>query len=377
MSARCAGGPVRSGTCITVRRSAPLAGSRARIHGCDLEVGHLQVGALVVSVDEVRVTDNLVRAGVRPDGGVLLANPAYRALLRPGLLRRIVPTLASPPTTNASVSFNDRTVFILTDAILAQTGEWQRAINVAQPQRITSTRALDRALLRVASTIIAARGAGPLGSARFQGVVTAMLEQDVPSAGQGVVVAGVRAADVRITANMIRDAIQGIHVGVGGPAPTSAGVVLVADNTIRVSLPTTATRDRHAIFAGSCESLVVSRNRVTLARVQRTLGTAVEAIRVSGVLGQRVVVRENHIGPQFAVGVSFGALNVPLRRTRCGSSPRTSWSRRRRSSCSRAAAGGRARRSRARLPARARARQQPRLIGREHGRTISFTGDYW
>lgn len=307
-SVSCAGGPVRAGACVTIRRGAPLDGSRARIDGCDLAVGHLQVGALVVSVDIVRMTNNVVRPGARPDVAVLLAHPGYRALLRPSFLSTILPALNPVISTNATVAFAGRTLFFRTDSILATTNEWQRAMNLLAPQNISQTRQLKRALVRMASTLIAARGAGALGSARFQGVVNAMLAQDTTAAGQGLVVGGARSSDVRIEDNTVRDAVQGIHVGTGG----SAGVVLVERNTIRVSLPTSASRDRHGVFVSDCDSLVLARNHISLVRTARTQSVPIEAIRVVGILGQRAIIRENHIGPRFTVGVSFAALNQPL-----------------------------------------------------------------
>ncbi len=37
----------------------------------------------------------------------------------------------------------------------------------------------------------------------------------------------------------------------------------------------------------------------------------------------RMIVRYNHLGPQFTVGVAFAPLNAPYLPSRCGSSPRT------------------------------------------------------
>src|SRR5262249_25114620 len=88
-SVRCAGGPPRSATGVTVRHTAPLIGSSARIHGCEMEIGHLQTGALLVNVNHSRVTDNLVRAGAQPAKAALLQDVNYRAALRPQLISNI------------------------------------------------------------------------------------------------------------------------------------------------------------------------------------------------------------------------------------------------------------------------------------------------
>jgi hypothetical protein len=316
----CAGGPLRAATCITVRHTEPASGSQAHIHGCELAVGHLQAGMLLVNVERSHVTDNLVRAGARPVDDALLQDVDYRATLRRQLLSAIVAGAAGaapPANTNATVTFNDQIVHFRSDPGLVRGNrndtEWQRAINAINPPGITSPALLERFLRRLASDLLRTRGGGDGGSAAFRNVITTLLAQDTSVAEQAIVLAGTLAADVQVIGNTVRAAVQGIHVGLSaGAAAAVAGVVVIRDNTIRVSLPTSATRERHGIFVGNCNSLVIESNFISVVRATRNAGLRAEGMRLFGSMGRRVIVRHNHIGPQFAVGITFAPLNTPV-----------------------------------------------------------------
>src|SRR5262249_56342951 len=104
--------PAPAATCITIANAASAVGSQAHIHSCDLQVGHLQVGMLLVNVDRSHVTDNLVAVGVRPPDDVLLQDADYLSMLRRQLISHIFigdPKHPNPPAnTNATVTFNNQ-----------------------------------------------------------------------------------------------------------------------------------------------------------------------------------------------------------------------------------------------------------------------------
>jgi hypothetical protein len=319
-SVRCAGGPLRAATCITVRHAQQTIGSQVHLHGCDLQVGHLQAGVLLVNVDRSHVTDNLVRAGGRPGDDVLLQDVDYRAMLRRQLITGIVAGgtgIPVPANTNATVTFSSQVVHFRSDPGLVRgnrnDNEWQRAINIVNPPGITSPPVLERFLLRLANDLLRTRGGGAGGSQTFRNVIAAILVQDTPAAEQAIVLAGALATDVQVTGNTVRDAIQGIHVGLSaGLAAFAAGVVVIRDNTVRVSLPSSATRERHGILVGGCDSLVIESNFISVVRAARNANLLVEGMRIFGLMGRRVIVRHNHMGPRFAVGITFAPLNTPV-----------------------------------------------------------------
>lgn len=317
-SLRCAGGARRSATCVTVRNDRGAAGTEARITANRLVVGHLQTGVLLVDVDRVTVRDNVLRVASRPPDLRLLEVADYRALLRRHLLSGFVPGEGPdeepPEGRNATVVFGGQVLHFKTAAHLRRSGrvnEWQRLVDEAEPRGIDSPKALQRFLLEAASRFLLRPGAELPGPFRL--AIERLLRQDLAAADQGIVVAGERVSEVRMDANSVHDAVQGIHIGLSrGQASGSAGVVTLEGNDVRVALPASATRDRHGIFVGSAGSLVVERNHLSIARAPRNADLTVEGIRLFGVMGQRVIVRHNHMRPRFQIGVTFAPLNASL-----------------------------------------------------------------
>lgn len=311
-SVQCEGAPVRAATCITVRRS-----TQAAIRGCELRPGHLQTGALLVDVDRSVVSDNVVVPGARPSNDQLIADPEYRGLVRNQLITKTAAAPTAPAATNATVSYNGQVLHFRTarGLILASRNdnEWQRAINAIAPGGVSSPLALERFLRRLASQLVRSGGHGSGGSPRLVTMISQLLGRDVAAIGQGITVGGTLGAHVRIAGNSIRGAVQGIHVGVGAENPAiGAGAVVVRDNAILVSLPTSATRERHGIFVGNADSVVVMHNELALTRAQGNEALAIDGIRLFGRQGRSVVVRHNHLRPGFTNGVTFAPLNAPL-----------------------------------------------------------------
>lgn len=320
VSAMCVGGPLRAASCVTVRNAPAAANTRAQVRDCTLEVGHLQVGVLLVNVTRSQITGNVIRAGDQPPHDALLGDVDYRALLRRQLLSGIVAggQAAPPPGTNVTITYNGQQVHARSDPALQRgnrnDSEWSRVIHALSPSGITSPALLERWLAAFAGEMIRTQGTGGGATPLFRRVVSSLLAQDSAAAGQGIVVGGLVAAEVQVSSNSLIDVTEGIHIGLGDRAvPAVAGVVTIRDNTIHVSLPSSATRERFAVLVGHCNSLVIDGNVATLLRASpRNATLRVEGLRIFGTMGRRVIVRHNHLGPAFSVGVTFAPLNAPL-----------------------------------------------------------------
>jgi hypothetical protein len=83
--------------------------------------------------------------------------------------------------------------------------------------------------------------------------------------------------------------------------------VRIAANTIRVFLPLQAVRERHGIFIGNCDSMIIADNRLTVQRVTLTQQTRIDGVRVFGSLGRMMIVRQNYL-----VGVTTGIRVNPV-----------------------------------------------------------------
>jgi hypothetical protein len=131
---------------------------------------------------------------------------------------------------------------------------------------------------------------------------------------RGVVVAGVVAENVRIEDNVVGDVAQGIAIGLSRKEESRADPLqvrraVVAGNTVDVALSEAdRRRNRFGVFVGNAESLLVQANRVTARDVR---DVSLEAIRLTGVYGRHLVVRDNHL-TGAPVGIAFTPVDAVL-----------------------------------------------------------------
>jgi hypothetical protein len=156
--------------------------------------------------------------------------------------------------------------------------------------------------------VAAAAGDGGAGLSPAGRAALVALAGSLRSVGQGLAVGGRRASTVRINDNIVREAVQGVHVGLSRPgigARDSIDEVLVSRNAIHLVVPATYARDRHAVFVGSAAAVEVVDTRATVVRTAGGPGivpTPVDGVRIVGILGPFVVVRSASFAG-FATGV--------------------------------------------------------------------------
>jgi hypothetical protein len=137
-------------------------------------------------------------------------------------------------------------------------------------------------------------------------------------AAQGIVVAGTAAHDVRITGNLVRDTPQGIHVAasarrVRNPGPGAAvfdttGRVVISNNSVYVTLMPESAVERHGIFVGNCQSLVIEDNHLECEKLGAGVRLPIDGIRCYGFLGRMTyITRNDMIG--FNTGIRIAPLN--------------------------------------------------------------------
>lgn len=327
-----------------------------RISDCDLTVGQYQVGILVTDMARAYVADNVIRVAGQPFSASVadwMKWPALRGSIRDQIMRAPQFVVAAPaagaapvapaalaaaapaaaaaaarpagaapvvsvtrrhgvPVTIALPGGTNQLTFSTASAVAAAvTSVLQRnpaKAGVSGQAVIEHARSLiDRALLSNPAIIA---GAALL---RWAGTVIA---SNPVTFEQGIVVAGRTAPDVRILGNTIIGAVQGVHVGlrhVGMARGThdTAGRVMIHGNKLDIRLPAVGLRDRHAIFVGSAASLLIDNNYATMTAAA---SVAAEAVRVFGVLGRQVILRENHL-EGFTIGFIFHPLNNPADKT--------------------------------------------------------------
>jgi hypothetical protein len=186
---------------------------------------------------------------------------------------------------------------------------WQALIEAQHPQVATPNQLLkfakgvaDRLL-----TDVEFRAQNPVFNNWIQGMFRGL----APSASAGIVIGGMKATDARIVDNNVVNAMRGIHVGLsttGGRSKPriSSGPLLIAGNNVEVRLTADANRARHGIFVGNTDSLVIENCHLSVTRTVPT-NVPIDGIRIWGILGRRMLVRQNHVA-----GFNVGARVVPV-----------------------------------------------------------------
>jgi hypothetical protein len=335
----CAGQASRTATCISVKGNTADPASSVRIEHCDLTVGQHQAGILVTDTARVLIDDNIVQAaaqafsknvadwmnnavlrgsmrdllirapqvtGAAQTSGPVVAGARAMAAPVEGPVVTVLPGRARNPATVTVQGLTHQITFTTIHsiasavaAVLQQNRASARLNTQAVAEHLRSV--IDRALKQNPAIV---------GGDRLFQYAGSVVAQNPVVCDQGIVVAGQSAPEVRILRNTIIGAMQGIHVGLShrGAAKGAndvAGRVMISGNKLEIKLPVIGLRDRHAIFAGSTDSLLIDNNYGTV-----TASVPVDAVRVLGMLGRQAIVRENHFAG-FTVGFMFQPLNSP------------------------------------------------------------------
>ena len=305
-------------TCVTVRPG--LQGSSPdgiRIERNRFQVGAWQTAVLVVDSAATVIADNRIQLGPASHGDLIVAkNPTLAnelaRVLRAGLRAKGGAGIAKVTPAGADTAINVRKG---TEAEVI-TREFAQ---VTTPAKIARAGGTEKALL----AYVRALGQGTQiedASPALKQVITGLLVQ-IRAVGQGIVVAGSSVGTARIDGNLVEDTVQGIHVGVSDARMSvrdAADAVVVSRNVVHALVPADYSRDRHGVFVGNARSIHVVDTVATLRRIGTVATgakpTEVEGIRIHGVLGPFLTVRQSSL-EGFAVGVRVVPL-APVPKTR-------------------------------------------------------------
>lgn len=308
----------KAATCVTVRNQA--VEGIARVRRCLMEPGQQQSGVLLINVERSQVEDNVIRTkkGVRLDPERSLADAKHVSNMRALLVRqaRLGPTRGRKDQSNIKLTSGDFTVQFVTDPSLKT--PWKNLLKENPGEDIVSHRSLLRHVKRLAKAMVVDQAFRAQFSA-FNNFLNKAFDEATVVGSQGITVGGEGATDVRIINNTIEGVMQGIHVGVSGKDDAvrlSAKTVTISGNTLSISLTADAVkRDRHAIFVGNCESMLIENNRALLTRASTVAKLDIDGIRVWGVLGDRALVTDNHLASadgnqdrSFTIGINMRPL---------------------------------------------------------------------
>ena len=314
---KCGSAPSPAATCITVRNQA-VTGS-ARVERCFLQPGQQQSGVLMVNVTRAHVEDNVIatKKAVRLKRARGLEDRKHFGNIRSLLIREARLGSTKSGTNNVTLTSGNFSVTFTTHNTLK--GIWKNVLAAEPGKDITNNQALLRHVRKLAERMILEQGFRQQ-FAQFNTLLTTVFAEDTVVGSQGITVGGEGALDVRILNNTIDGVMEGIQVGQskkGDKTPLSSRTVTIAGNTLSIVLTSASINtDRHAIFAGNCDSLLIENNRALLTRTSTAAKFEIDGIRVWGQLGDRALVTRNHLaaanGDQdgsFTIGINMHPLS--------------------------------------------------------------------
>ena len=313
---KCGAGVSKAATCITVHNNSatPLP---VRIHQSELNVGHLQTGLLLLNVSRAHVEGNLIRSYEKPVSLTfqqLVNNSVMRASIRQMFISGAVPGNPIPAERkkglNVEVSFNRQVIYF--KSLIASNHDWQNLLKLNPLPTIETPLGLLRHMRSLVDRMLLG-DPNIVSPPLFNKLVKTLKEQQQPIAFQGIVIGGAVAHNLRILNNTIENVLQGIHIGLSrqdttrevhlmvGIANSSSKQILsggatITGNSIIVRLPIYAGKlERHGIFIGNCESLLIDNNDLSLERLSGAENIVVEGVRIWGKLGNRAILSQNYI----------------------------------------------------------------------------------
>jgi hypothetical protein len=237
--------------------------------------------------------------------------PTAVAIRKAAIAKIVTPiNLGSIGRARITATFGNITMQFVSDAKL--TNAWSNAIRTAGLNESSTIRQFHDAIKGIAQSAV--KNAGQAEHA-FTDFVNLVLPELYSTASQGIVVGGNVAGEVIIRNNTITGSTQGIHVGLSdrkaNPAVShlQATLVQITGNTIRLQLTPITSGDRHGIFVGGVNSALITGNNISLSRTESARQT-ITAIKVAGLLGPRVMIRDNFIA-SFKENYDTGIYTYP------------------------------------------------------------------
>jgi len=324
----CAAGPQRAASCINVRDAVDYPNENNRlvesvhIHNCDLHIGLMQVGILLINVRSAHVEDNTLDVSKTPESltlPVLLQNKRYRSAIRSMMIPAA--RLGRPLKEEvfhggdvASIKAGKGFVWFKPDPLLVKA--WEEWFRISEPKGVQNDSDLLLHLIHVADQVLLNDGilnANDRSYKGFKNWYDELNKLNMDAGSQGIVIGGSNSGDINIINNRIHGVLQGIHVGIShqGVNPKihdTAGIVHIMNNNIDVLLPSYGTRERHGIFVGNCNSLIIQNNFSSVQRTELTGKLNIDGIRVHGHIGKMMIIRQNHL-VGFTQGIHFWPIN--------------------------------------------------------------------
>lgn len=295
-------------SCLTVSSAAQSPGS-VRVSECRFEVGHQQTGLLLLNQRRISVMDNQILVRRKPKSMTLdsmlkdytVANSVKNLMIQGSVIRDFdkLESTQRGELQNLQTDSQAGNRQVMFDSPLAA-NHWKTAISSisTNPTRYSSNNELLNTVKNTAIELLR----NPLaraGNSAIAGWITGLEQQNPAVMSSGIVCGGNSAKEIRILNNTISGVHMGIQVGVSNRKLQTAqtftvGTTRIQGNSINVLLSPLASRRRGGIFVGNCTQLNIVDNSVQVQRFSATNRLRIESLRIYGVLGRKIIVKDNY-----------------------------------------------------------------------------------
>ncbi|MBP6237647.1 MAG: hypothetical protein KA536_15965 [Saprospiraceae bacterium] len=299
-------GSQHASTCITVRNDNPVLPVKVRIQNCELLVGHMQQGILLVNAINSLVENNNISTYNRPksyslfellDTDNIFKKEISNWMFSDVKFESLTPSEKSKRAIGVDMELSSKKIL---------TKDFDLVTKRFPPKsEIKNNKEFEKYKLDAAGHILAKDNIK-----KFRNVFNALESfnrQEIGIGASGITIGGKVSEEIRIFNNTISNFLEGIHIGLSHEnekkEPYIAENVDIAGNSIRNLLPSYINlNERFGIFVGNTFNLNIHNNKIQLQRLleynKNTVGSnnvLIEGIRVWGVLGLRMAISSNTI----------------------------------------------------------------------------------
>jgi len=338
-------GSDRGSTCITCRNENPSKPVRVRIQNCEMFVGHLQQGILLVNAIKVLIEGNNItnydRAAVIPIQAEILTNSRLKKDIGAWLFgdyasshipakqpnkgeahtnagkesaAGLSPDEAANILGKEEIVKSDKTKKVQAEAPSKSSskfnvkflGDKEKVFSkVTSGKEITTKKEYEKVSSQALSFLLDPKNIKEYGT--YSSAFTFLNSLKKDAGAVGITIGGKRAEDVRIINNNISNFLQGVHVGLSheneAKEPYMVDKLDVSNNSIINLIPPYITSfERYGIYVGNCNILNIDNNNLALHRLvdfakdsAKSNKILIEGIRVNGFLGLKMRIANNTI----------------------------------------------------------------------------------
>lgn len=295
----CGHGMKPLGSCIGYY-NAPVTLGSVKITDCNLDVGFLQHGIVIINSKRTLVENNVIKVRPKPTKYTITDRLRADSRTRNSFVNIMMSNFSAEhnSSTNETINFENHSLSFRTNPDLRKNKLWEKMLSDnPPPSSIRNTNELKKHLKDVALREVMER---ENRIPQIDEFTASLRAQDTSVGFQGIVIGGSESTEIHVNRNRIEDFLQGIHVGLShehnsGEEYDILNSVRIENNFVKNTLTILNNYSRHGIFVGNCNKLTIKNNEIDLDRKSKADKVQIDAIKVWGFLGRKGTITDNHI----------------------------------------------------------------------------------